>query len=46
MVAAAVVVGCLLWRVVRRPLSYDAAAISLVVELEQVELVVMEVMAL
>ena len=44
MVAAAVVVGCLLWRVVRLPLSYDAAAISLVVELE-VE-VVMEVMAL
>ena len=45
MEAAAVVVGCLLWRVVRLPLSYDAAAISLVVELELVE-VVMEVMAL
>ena len=43
MVAAAVVVGCLLWRVVRLPLSYDAAAISLVVV--EVE-VVMEVMAL
>ena len=42
MEAAAVVVGCLLWRVVRLPLSYDAAAIRLVV----VEVVVMEVMAL
>ena len=41
---AAVVVGCLLWRVVRRPLSYDAAAISLVVV--EVEVVLMEVMAL
>ena len=43
MVAAAVVVGCLLWHVVRRQLSYDAAAIRLVVV--EVE-VVMEVMAL